>query len=98
MRIARITSDKLGRRFRHYLVGRGVPIGICGNVPNSRLLPILRTTTLSLGIIRVSRNHCIELLPLHSRHPIHLFMEVLCPLLLILDDLLTRVTVHIGLS
>ena len=73
MRVARVTSDKLGRR----------------------LVTIHSATTLTLCMVGFPSNHSIELLTLKVCHSIHLLMKLFGPFLLIFNNLLACVTIHI---
>ena len=62
-----------------------------------RLVAIHGTAPLPLRVVRVAGHHGVQLLPLNIRHAVHLLVELLGPLLLVLYDFLTCVTVHVRL-
>lgn len=72
--------------------------GVTGDELGRRLVAVHRTAPLSLSIIRISRHHSIQLLPLNIGHSVHLLMKLLGPFLLVLDYLLARIAVHVRLS
>lgn len=60
-----------------------------------RLVAIHSATSLTLSIVWFSSYHCVEFLPLEVCHPINLLMKLLSPFLLVLNNLLTCITIHI---
>ena len=69
--------------------------GVARDELGRRLIAIHGTTPLPLCIIRIARHHCVQLLPLNIRHAVHLLVKLLGPFLLVLDNLLTSVAVHV---
>lgn len=60
-----------------------------------RLVAVHRAASLPLRIVRISRHHGVQLLALNICHAVDLLVKLLGPFLLVLDDLLTRITIHV---
>lgn len=66
--------------------------GIAREELGRRLVAVKGAASLAVG---VAGDHGVQLLALKVRHAIHLFVELLRPFLLVLNDFLARITIHV---